>query len=127
MSRARREAQAIARIEHQNVVAVHDVIEDGEQVWIVMELLNSRSLADLLAEQRQLAVPHTARIGLQVLRGLIAVHRAGVVHRDVKPHNILFRPDGRALLMDFGIATFQGAVQVTRTHEIIGTAQYLAT
>ncbi|MEU3730581.1 serine/threonine-protein kinase [Streptomyces sp. NPDC033538] len=126
VSRARREAQAIARIEHQNVVAVHDVIEEGGQVWIVMELLNSRSLADLLKDQRQLAVPHAARIGLQVLHGLTAVHRAGVVHRDVKPHNILFRPDGRALLMDFGIATFEGAVQVTRTREIIGTAQYLA-
>lgn len=126
VNRARREAQAIARIGHQNVVAVHDVIEDGNQVWIVMELLNSRSLADLLSEQRQLSVPHAARIGLQVLRGLTAVHEAGVLHRDVKPHNILFRPDGRALLMDFGIATFEGAVQVTRSHEIIGTPQYLA-
>ncbi|MCW5249600.1 serine/threonine-protein kinase [Streptomyces sp. SHP 1-2] len=126
VSRARREAQAIARIGHQNVVAVHDVIEDGNQVWIVMELLNSRSLADLLREQRLLSVPHAARIGLQVLRGLAAVHESGVLHRDVKPHNILFRPDGRALLMDFGIATFEGAVQVTRSHEIIGTPQYLA-
>ncbi|WP_326697239.1 serine/threonine-protein kinase [Streptomyces sp. NBC_01754] len=126
VSRARREAQAIARIGHQNVVAVHDVIEDGNQVWIVMELLNSRSLADLLREQQQLSVPHAARIGLQVLRGLTAVHEAGVLHRDVKPHNVLFRPDGRALLMDFGIATFEGAVQVTRSHEIIGTPQYLA-
>ncbi|MFE8008221.1 serine/threonine-protein kinase [Streptomyces sp. NPDC057418] len=126
VNRARREAQAIARIGHQNVVAVHDVIEDGNQVWIVMELLNSRSLADLLREQQQLSVPHAARIGLQVLRGLSAVHEAGVLHRDVKPHNILFRPDGRALLMDFGIATFEGAVQVTRSHEIIGTPQYLA-
>ncbi|AEN09631.1 MULTISPECIES: serine/threonine-protein kinase [unclassified Streptomyces] len=126
VNRARREAQAIARIGHQNVVAVHDVIEDGNQVWIVMELLNSRSLADLLREQQQLSVPHAARIGLQVLRGLTAVHEAGVLHRDVKPHNILFRPDGRALLMDFGIATFEGAVQVTRSHEIIGTPQYLA-
>ncbi|WP_030418919.1 serine/threonine-protein kinase [Streptomyces sp. SCSIO 75703] len=126
VQRARREAQAIARIGHQNVVAVHDVIEDGNQVWIVMELLNSRSLADLLREQRQLSVPHAARIGLQVLRGLAAVHQSGVLHRDVKPHNILFRPDGRALLMDFGIATFEGATQVTRSHEIIGTPQYLA-
>ncbi|PJE95827.1 serine/threonine protein kinase [Streptomyces carminius] len=126
VSRARREAQAIARIGHQNVVAVHDVVEDGNQVWIVMELLNSRSLADLLREQRQLSVPHAARIGLQVLRGLVAVHEAGVLHRDVKPHNILFRSDGRALLMDFGIATFEGATQVTRSHEIIGTPQYLA-
>ncbi|MGW0789628.1 serine/threonine-protein kinase [Streptomyces sp. NPDC002911] len=126
VSRARREAQAIARTGHQNVVAVHDVIEDGNQVWIVMELLNSRSLADLLREQQQLSVPHAARIGLQVLRGLAAVHESGVLHRDVKPHNILFRPDGRALLMDFGIATFEGAAQVTRSHEIIGTPQYLA-
>ncbi|MGW3087737.1 serine/threonine-protein kinase [Streptomyces sp. NPDC001108] len=126
VSRPRREAQAIARIGHQNVVAVHDVIEDGQQVWIVMELLNSRSLADLLREQQQLSVPHAARIGLQVLRGLAAVHEAGVLHRDVKPHNILFRSDGRALLMDFGISTFEGAVQVTRSHEIIGTVQYLA-
>lgn len=126
VSRARREARAIARIGHQNVVAVHDVIEDGNQVWIVMELLNPRSLADLLSEQQQLSVPHAARIGLQVLRGLTAAHEAGVLHRDMKPHNILFRSDGRALLMDFGIATFEGAVQVTRTHEVIGTAQYLA-
>ncbi|MFD1832796.1 serine/threonine-protein kinase [Streptomyces desertarenae] len=126
VSRARREAQAIARIGHQNVVAVHDVVEDGNQVWIVMELLNSRSLADLLREQQYLSAPHAARIGLQVLRGLAAVHEAGVLHRDVKPHNILFRPDGRALLMDFGIATFEGATQLTRSHEIIGTPQYLA-
>lgn len=126
VSRARREARAIARIGHQNVVAVHDVIEDGNQVWIVMELLNPRSLADLLREQQQLSVPHAARIGLQVLHGLGAAHEAGVLHRDMKPHNILFRSDGRALLMDFGIATFEGAVQVTRTHEVIGTAQYLA-
>ncbi|MFK0121344.1 serine/threonine-protein kinase [Streptomyces sp. NPDC090994] len=126
VSRARREAQAIARIRHQSVVDVHDVIEDGGQVWIVMELLDSRSLADLLRERRRLPVPQAAGIGLQVLRGLAAVHESGVLHRDVKPHNILFRPDGLALLMDFGIATFEGAAQVTRSHEIIGTPQYLA-
>jgi ABC-type amino acid transport substrate-binding protein len=126
LGRARREAQAVARIRHQNVVAVHDVIEEDGQVWIVMELLSSRSLADLLREQQQLSVPHAARIGLQVLRGLAAAHQAEVLHRDVKPHNILFRADGRALLMDFGIATFEGATQFTRSHEIIGTPHYLA-
>ncbi|MGW2276538.1 protein kinase domain-containing protein [Streptomyces sp. NPDC001770] len=126
VERARREAQAIARIGHQNVVAVHDVIEAGNQVWIVMELLNARSLADLLREQRRLPVAQAARIALQVLRGLRAVHEAGVLHRDVKPHNILFRPNGRALLMDFGIATFEGAVQLTKSQEIIGTPKYLA-
>ncbi|MCX5397773.1 serine/threonine-protein kinase [Streptomyces sp. NBC_00102] len=126
VERARREAQAIARIGHQHVVAVHDVIEAGNQVWIVMELLDARSLADLLREQRRLPVAQAARIALQVLRGLRAVHEAGVLHRDVKPHNVLFRPDGRALLMDFGIATFEGAVQLTRSQEIIGTPKYLA-
>ncbi|WP_299535369.1 serine/threonine-protein kinase [uncultured Streptomyces sp.] len=126
VARARREAQAIARIGHPNVVAVHDVIEADSQVWIVMELLNARSLADELRERRPLPVARAARIGLHVLRGLRAVHEAGVLHRDVKPHNILFRPNGRALLMDFGIATFEGAVQLTKSQEIIGTPKYLA-
>nr|WP_277347941.1 serine/threonine-protein kinase [Streptomyces sp. HNM0574] len=125
VTRARREAQAIARIGHQNVVSVHDVIEADSQVWIVMELLDARSLAELLREQ-PLAVPHAARIGLQVLRGLRAAHEAGVLHRDVKPANVLFRPNGRALLMDFGIATFEGAAQVTRSRELIGTPMYTA-
>ncbi|MFC9063832.1 bifunctional serine/threonine-protein kinase/glutamate ABC transporter substrate-binding protein [Streptomyces harbinensis] len=138
VSRARREAQAIARIGHPNVIAVHDIIEgaaepagtDGTaaegEVWIVMELLDARSLADVLREEGRLPVPRAARIALQVLRGLRAVHAAGVLHRDVKPHNILFRGNGKALLMDFGIATFEGAAQVTRSHSIVGTPRYLA-
>ncbi|MFF9350927.1 serine/threonine-protein kinase [Streptomyces sp. NPDC014734] len=126
MKRARREAEAIARIKHQNVVAVHDRVETDNQVWIVMELLNAHSLADLLREELQLTVRRTARIGLQVLRGLRAVHDAGVVHRDVKPHNVLFGPDEFAILSDFGIATFDGAVPVTRSGELVGTMKYLA-
>ncbi|MFF2957781.1 serine/threonine-protein kinase [Streptomyces sp. NPDC057963] len=126
MKRARREAEAIARIKHQNVVAVHDRVETDSQVWIVMELLNAHSLADLLRAEQQLTVRRTARIGLQVLRGLRAVHEAGVVHRDVKPHNVLFRPDEFAILTDFGIATFDGAVPVTRSGELVGTMKYLA-
>ncbi|MFI9625098.1 protein kinase [Streptomyces sp. NPDC052042] len=126
MKRARREAEAIARIKHQNVVAVHDRVETDSQVWIVMELLNAHSLADLLHVEQQLTVVRTARIGLQVLRGLRAVHDAGVVHRDVKPHNVLFRPDEFAILADFGIATFDGAVPVTLSGELVGTVKYLA-
>lgn len=125
VQRARREAQAIARIGHEHVVSVHDVIESDGQVWIVMEQVNPRSLADLLRDHERLPVGDTARIGLQVLRGLRAVHAAGVLHRDVKPHNVLFRKDARAVLMDFGIATFEGAAQVTRRHETVGTPQYL--
>ncbi|MEU3216434.1 serine/threonine-protein kinase [Streptomyces sp. NPDC006971] len=126
LQRARREAEAIARIKHQNVVAVHDRVETDSQVWIVMELLNAHSLADLLRAEQQLTVRRTARIGLQILRGLRAVHEAGVVHRDVKPHNVLFRPDEFAILADFGIATFDGAVPVTRSGELVGTVKYLA-
>lgn len=121
VERARREAQAIARIGHEHVVAVHDVIEADGQVWIVMEQVNPHSLADQLREQGRIPALQAAQIGLEVLRGLRAVHAAGVLHRDVKPHNILFRRDGRAVLMDFGIATFEGAAQVTRIHETVGT------
>ncbi|MDJ0341612.1 bifunctional serine/threonine-protein kinase/glutamate ABC transporter substrate-binding protein [Streptomyces sp. H10-C2] len=126
VERARREARAIARIGHEHVVAVHDVIEADGQVWIVMEQVNPRSLADQLQEHGRLPALQVARVGLEVLRGLRAVHAAGVLHRDVKPHNILFRRDGRAVLMDFGIATFEGAAQVTRMHELVGTPRYLA-
>lgn len=126
MQRARREAAAIAKIRHQNVVAVHDRVESGNQVWIVMDLLNARSLADLMREERRLPVRRTAAIGLQVLGGLRAVHEARVVHRDVKPANVLFAKDDFAILADFGIATFDGAVPLTRAGELIGTFKYLA-
>ncbi|MFI1187122.1 serine/threonine-protein kinase [Streptomyces californicus] len=126
MQRARREAEAIAKIEHQNVVTVHDQVETDHQVWIVMKLLEARSLGDLLSGEQVLSVPRAAKIGLQIVQGLRAVHAASVVHRDVKPGNVLVRDDGLAILVDFGIATFEGADRVTRTGSVIGTPPYLA-
>ncbi|WP_228989626.1 serine/threonine-protein kinase [Streptomyces sp. DH8] len=126
MQRARREAEAIAKIEHQNVVTVHDQVESDHQIWIVMKLLEARSLGDLLSSEQVLSVPRAANIGLQIVQGLRAVHAASVVHRDVKPGNVLVRDDGLVILVDFGIATFEGADRVTRSGSVIGTPPYLA-
>ncbi|MFG3133078.1 bifunctional serine/threonine-protein kinase/glutamate ABC transporter substrate-binding protein [Streptomyces tendae] len=126
MQRARREAEALAKIEHQNVVTVHDQIETADQVWIVMKLLEGRSLADLLSRDGVLGVPRAADIGLQMAQGLRAVHEASVLHRDVKPGNVLVRDGGQVVLVDFGIATFEGADRVTRYGGVIGTPPYLA-
>ncbi|MFC8565744.1 protein kinase [Streptomyces sp. NPDC057245] len=126
MQRARREAEALAKIEHQNVVTVHDQIETADQVWIVMKLLEGQSLADLLSRDGVLGVPRAANIGLQMAQGLRAVHEASVLHRDVKPGNVLVRDGGQVVLVDFGIATFEGADRVTRHGGVIGTPPYLA-
>ncbi|MEV7112773.1 serine/threonine-protein kinase [Streptomyces anulatus] len=124
--RARREAQALSRVEHEHVVGFHNMVEESDQVWIVMERFAPRTLGDVLREQGPLTVMHATDVGLQVLRALRAVHGAEVLHRDVKPDNILFHADGSALLMDFGIATYRGAPRVTQVCQVIGALEYLA-
>ncbi|MYS80414.1 bifunctional serine/threonine-protein kinase/glutamate ABC transporter substrate-binding protein [Embleya scabrispora] len=126
LERSKREAIAAARIRHENVVTVHDVFEEDGLPWIVMELVISRSLADVIRAEGRLDHAEAARIGLDVLRALRAAHAKGVLHRDVKPANVLLGTDGRVVLTDFGIATFADAPQVTQFGELLGTPGYLA-
>jgi eukaryotic-like serine/threonine-protein kinase len=130
--RFRREAIAVAQLSHPNIVAVYDAIEDthGEtrRLAVVMQLVNGKSLRQLLDEQRRLSPDLTIHIGACVAAALDAAHRAGLVHRDVKPGNILITPDGRVLLTDFGIAKGLGASgdDLTSANVMMGTAKYLS-
>ncbi|MFH8453059.1 serine/threonine-protein kinase [Streptomyces fungicidicus] len=126
LARTRAEARAAARINHSAVVTVHDVLEHDGRPWIVMELVEGRSLADAVKDEERVEPREAARIGLWVLRALRAAHTAGVLHRDVKPGNVLLGRDGRVLLTDFGIAQIDGDTAITRTGEVVGSVDYLA-
>ncbi|GGN83238.1 serine/threonine protein kinase [Streptomyces albiflavescens] len=126
LARTHAEARAAARINHSAVVTVHDVLEHDNRPWIVMELVEGNSLADEVKEQGRVEPAEAARIGLWVLRALRAAHAAGVLHRDVKPGNVLLSADRRVLLTDFGIAQVEGDTTITRTGEIVGSVDYLA-
>ncbi|MBQ1094750.1 serine/threonine protein kinase [Streptomyces sp. b94] len=126
LARTRGEARAAARINHSAVVTVHDVLEHDGRPWIVMELVEGRSLADAVKDEERVEPREAARVGLWVLRALRAAHTAGVLHRDVKPGNVLLGDDGRVLLTDFGIAQIEGDSTITRTGEVVGSVDYLA-
>jgi serine/threonine protein kinase len=124
--RSLREARAIARLNNINVVRVFDVLRTDADPWIVMEYVPSRSLQDILAADGPFGPVRAAEIGLGVLGALRAAHRAGVVHRDVKPGNVLIGEDGRVVLTDFGLATVPGDPNVTRTGLVLGSPAYIA-
>ncbi|MEU7135598.1 serine/threonine-protein kinase [Streptomyces sp. NPDC046261] len=123
--RMQREARAAARIDHPSVVTVHDVVVEDGRPWIVMELVRGRSLADQLAEGT-LDPRETARVGLAVLGALTAAHEAGVLHRDVKPDNVLLGRNDRVVLTDFGIATIEGEQGLTETGAFVGSPEFVA-
>ncbi|MFE7139091.1 protein kinase [Streptomyces sp. NPDC057644] len=125
-ARTQKEARAAARITHPGVVTVHDVIEYDNRPWIVMQYVDGPSLADQAKESGETAPREAARIGLHVLSALRAAHSAGVLHRDVKPGNVLLSRDGQVLLTDFGIAAIEGDSTITRTGELVGSIDYLA-
>ena len=124
--RTLREARTAARLDHPSVTSVYDVVEEDGRPWLVMELVESCSLQQVVDGQGPLPWPAVVRIGLDVLAGLTAAHEAGVVHRDVKPANVLVASDGRACLTDFGIATATGDPTITTTGAIIGSPAYMA-
>ncbi|MGW5762691.1 serine/threonine-protein kinase [Streptomyces tendae] len=123
--RMRREARAAARLDHPAVVDVHDVAVVDGQPWIVMELVRGRSLGDALQEGT-LGAREAARIGLEVLGALEAAHAAGVLHRDVKPDNVLLGRYDRVVLTDFGIAQIEGETSLTDTGGFVGSPEYIA-
>nr|WP_239167563.1 serine/threonine-protein kinase [Catellatospora coxensis] len=125
-ARSLREARAIARLSHPNVVRIFDVVTVDGRPWIVMEYLSGKSLAALMGEQGRLAPVKVAEIGLGVLAALRAAHGAGMLHRDVKPGNVMLGDDGRVVLTDFGLATLPGDPAVTRTGLILGSPSYIS-
>lgn len=124
--RAMREGRIAARLHHPNAVTVFDVAEEDGQPWLVMEYVNAVSLAALMREKGHLAPTEVARIGAKVAAALAAAHKAGIVHRDVKPANILVADDGTVKITDFGISRAIGDVTVTSTGFLAGTPAYLA-
>lgn len=124
-----RESRAAASITHENVVAVHQVEKSGEEgvPYIVMQLISGESLEQRLTREKQLPLREIVRIGLQAAHGLAAAHAQGLIHRDIKPGNILLEPPhGRVKLTDFGLARVEEDVKLTRTGFVSGTPLYMA-
>ena len=125
--RSLREARAIARLDHVNVVRIFDaLLGDADDLWIVMEYVPSRSLHQSIVADGPLPPTRAAEIGLGVLDALRAAHRSGILHRDVKPANILLGLDGRVVLTDFGLATTVGDPQLTHSRTVLGSPAYVA-
>ena len=124
--RTLREARAAARISSPAAVTVYDVVEEDGRPWIVMERLVARSLADVLREEGPLPASRVAEVGLDVLSALEAAASVGVLHRDVKPANVMLRSTGRAVLTDFGIARVEGDATVTTTGLLLGSPAYMS-
>lgn len=124
--RAMREARSAARLSHPAVITVHDVVEQDGRPWVIMEFLRARSLQEIVDAEGPIAEEQVARIGLQILAALVTAHSQGVLHRDVKPANVLRTDDGRIVLTDFGIAVVQGDSTLTRTGGLVGSPAYIA-
>ncbi|MFH8338852.1 protein kinase [Streptomyces sp. AM6-12] len=126
ITRTLREAKAIARIRNNSAVTVFDVVDEDDRPWIVMELVEGKSLAEVIREDGVLEPRRAAEVGLAVLDVLRSAHRQGILHRDVKPSNVLIADDGRVVLTDFGIAQVEGDPSITSTGMLVGAPSYIS-
>ncbi|MEU0209409.1 serine/threonine-protein kinase [Streptomyces canus] len=126
ITRTLREAKAIARIRNTSAVTVYDVVDEDDRPWIVMELVEGKSLAEVIREDGLLEPKRAAEVGLAVLDVLRSAHREGILHRDVKPSNVLISEDGRVVLTDFGIAQVEGDPSITSTGMLVGAPSYIS-
>ncbi|MEU3187093.1 serine/threonine-protein kinase [Streptomyces sp. NPDC006923] len=126
ITRTLREAKAIARIRNSGAVTVFDVVDEDDRPWIVMELVEGKSLAEAIREDGTLTPRRAAEVGLVILDVLRSAHREGILHRDVKPSNVLIAEDGRVVLTDFGIAQVEGDPSVTSTGMLVGAPSYIS-
>ncbi|MGW4275489.1 serine/threonine-protein kinase [Streptomyces seoulensis] len=126
ITRTLREAKAIARIRNTSAVTVFDVVDEDDRPWIVMELVEGKSLAEVIREDGLLEPKRAAEVGLAVLDVLRSAHRQGILHRDVKPSNVLIAEDGRVVLTDFGIAQVEGDPSITSTGMLVGAPSYIS-
>ncbi|MFJ8212755.1 serine/threonine-protein kinase [Streptomyces sp. NPDC096033] len=126
ITRTLREAKAIARIRNEGAVTVYDVVDEDARPWIVMELIEGPSLAEFVRENGPLTPRRAAEVGLAVLDVLRAAHRQGILHRDVKPSNVLIAASGRVVLTDFGIAQVEGDPSITSTGMLVGAPSYIS-
>ncbi|MGY1583497.1 serine/threonine-protein kinase [Streptomyces sp. MN13] len=126
ITRTLREAKAIARIRNTSAVTVYDVVDEDDRPWIVMELVEGKSLAEVIREDGLLDPRRAAEVGLAILDVLRSAHREGILHRDVKPSNVLIADDGRVVLTDFGIAQVEGDPSITSTGMLVGAPSYIS-
>jgi serine/threonine protein kinase len=124
--RTMREARAAAALQHPAVVQVYDVVQESGRPWIVMELLDARSLADMIIEDGPIPPRVVAKIGIALLGALEVAHAHGVLHRDVKPANVLICSDGRCVLTDFGVAKLPTDVQLTTPGMVLGSPHFIS-
>ncbi len=126
LDRFRHEAQAAAILAHPNIVDVYDVGMDGEIHYIVMEYVEGTDLKSMINREAPLAIATAVKIAEQIARGLSAAHRAGMVHRDIKPQNVIITSDGHARITDFGVAKSHLSTAMTETGVSFGTVDYIS-